>query len=214
MKNESKERNNLPQWLKWAREIQALCQTGLTYSKSDYETQRYHRLIEIAAEIVQLYTGLEKEPLVKNFLSQPGYATVKVDVRGAVIRNKKILLVQERFDKRWCMPGGWADVGEKPSETVIREVWEESGFIVKPYKVIGVYDANREGIPLSFYHAYKIVFLCEIIGGEARSSEETMAVDFFSFDDLPILSSARTNEKHLDEVVAHLRDHNRMTAFD
>ena len=114
----------------------------------------------------------------------------------------------------WCMPGGWADVGDFPSEMVIREVWEESGFRVVPRKVVGVYDANRDGLPLEFYHAYKIIFLCEITGGQARPSYETAAVGFFPFDDLPPLSSNRTNDRHLMEVLAHLNDPNRLAAFD
>jgi ADP-ribose pyrophosphatase YjhB (NUDIX family) len=112
------------------------------------------------------------------------------------------------------MPGGWADVGDVPSEMVAREVREESGFEVKPCKVIGVYDANRGGRPLELYHAYKIVFLCEIVGGEARASDETLDVDFFRFDDLPPLSAERTHERHLAEVLAHLQDDRRPAAFD
>jgi ADP-ribose pyrophosphatase YjhB (NUDIX family) len=205
---------DLPRWLEWAREIQALSQTGITYSENDYNLQRYRRLTEIAAEIVQSYTELPKGPVLENFLIQPGYATPKVDVRGAVIREGKILLVQERSDERWCMPGGWADVGDLPSEMVAREVWEESGFQVVAEKVVGVYDANRSGIPIEFYHAYKIVFLCKIVGGQARPSDETSAVDFFRFDDLPPLSFERTNERHLTEVLAHYQDRTRPAAFD
>jgi ADP-ribose pyrophosphatase YjhB (NUDIX family) len=205
---------NPPQWLTWAREIQALSQTGLTYNDDDYNVQRYRRLLEIAAEMVQSHTGQAAETWLQNFLVQPGYATPKVDVRGAVIRAGKILLVQERTDERWAMPGGWADVGEAPAVMVEREVWEESGFQVVTRKVIGVYDANRSGQPLEFYHAYKIVFLCEIVGGQARPSNETLAVGFFSFDDLPPLSSNRTNERHLNEVWAHVQDRDRLAAFD
>ncbi len=205
---------SLPRWLEWAREIQSLSQTGLAYSETEYNTQRYRRLMEIAAEIVSSHTSLQKEPVLENFLIQPGYATPKVDVRGAVVRDGKILLVQERSDERWCMPGGWADVGDLPSEMVAREVWEESGFSVVARKVIGVYDANRDHIPLEFYHAYKIVFLCEILEGEARPSDETSDVDFFRFDDLPPLSTERTNERHLTQVFAHLQDQNRPVAFD
>ncbi|MFL7794670.1 MAG: NUDIX hydrolase [Anaerolineae bacterium] len=201
-------------WLEWAREIQALSQTGLTYSETEYNVQRYRRLMEIAAEIVESHTGLASESVLEGFLAQLGYATPKVDVRGAVVRGGKILLVQERADGRWAMPGGWADVGDLPSEMVVREVWEESGFEVEPRKVIGVYDANRVGRPLAFYHAYKIVFLCEIVGGEARASDETLAVDFFRFDDLPPLSTERTGERHLAEVLAHLQDDRRPAAFD
>ena len=206
--------SELPQWLEWAREIQALGQTGLTYSQAGYDTLRYRRLLEIASEIVESHTDLPKERVLENFLLQPGYATTKVDVRGAIIRNGKVLLVQERSDQKWCMPGGWADVGEVPSEMVAREVLEESGFEVAVKKVIGVYDANRSGIPIEFYHAYKIVFLCEIQGGEARPSDETAAVDFFSFEELPPLSVNRTNEGHLHEVLAHFNDPDRPTVFD
>ncbi|MCP4661796.1 MAG: NUDIX hydrolase [bacterium] len=207
-------KNKPPRWLEWARTIQSLSQTGLAYADNDYNTFRYRRLMEVAAEILESHTGLPKQSTLENFLIQPGYATPKVDVRGAVMRDGKILLVQERMDERWCMPGGWADVGETPSEMVVREVWEESGFEVKARKVIGVYDANRSGIPLEFYHAYKVVFLCEIAGGEARPSDETMAVDFFRFDDLPPLSKERTNERHLAEVVRHFEDRDRAAAFD
>jgi ADP-ribose pyrophosphatase YjhB (NUDIX family) len=203
-----------PRWLEWAREIQALSQTGLTYSQSEYDTERYQRLMEISAEIVRAHSGLPLEPILRDFLVQPGYATPKVDVRGAVVSDGKILLVQERVDERWCMPGGWADVGELPSEMVVREVWEESGFHVVPRKLVGVYDANRSGRPLSFYHAYKLVFLCQITGGKARPSYETLAVDFFDFDHLPLLSSERTHERHLRDILAHLRDEKHPSVFD
>jgi ADP-ribose pyrophosphatase YjhB (NUDIX family) len=204
---------NFPKWLDLAREIQALGQTGLTYTKNEYDIQRYVRLLEISAEIVATYTDLEKEPVLQNFSNQPGYATPKIDVRGAIIRDGRILLVQERMDGKWAMPGGWADVGDLPSAMVEREVWEESGFKVKTQKVLAVYDANRIS-PMELYHAYKIIFLCTILEGEPTPSNETLAVDFFELGDLPPLSTARTNERMLKEVFAHAENPNRATAFD
>lgn len=203
-----------PRWLGWAREIQALAQSGLAYSSNEYEQLRYQRLTEIAAQMVEAHTDLAGEEVLESLSMEPGYATPKVDVRGAAVREGRILLVQERSDGCWCMPGGWADIGDLPSEVVAREIWEESGYLAVPRKVIGVYDANRSGRPLEFYHAYKIVFLCEITGGEARSSHETADVGFFAFDDLPSLSQNRTNERHLEEVLAHLQDPERPAAFD
>lgn len=203
-----------PPWLAWAREIQALAQSGLAYSRNEYERLRCRRLMEIAAQIVEAHTDLPGEEVLQSLSMQPGYATPKVDVRGAIVRAGQILLVQERSDGRWCMPGGWADVGDLPSEVVVREVWEESGFVAVPRKVVGVYDANRGGHPLEFYHAYKIIFLCEITGGHARPSHETLEVGFFDFDDLPPLSSHRTNRRHLDEVLAHIHDPLRPVGFD
>lgn len=164
--------------------------------------------------MIASHTNLAQAEVVAGFSAQPGYATAKIDVRGACVREGKILLVQERRDEKWCMPGGWADVGDNPSDMVAREVWEESGFTVTPRKVIAVFDANRGGTPLEFYHAYKIIFLCEINGGEPTPSDETMDVGFFDFDELPPLSSIRTNEKHLAEVRAHLADECRPAAFD
>lgn len=207
-----------PTWLAWAREIQALGQTGLAYSQSDYDRQRYQRLVDLAAEIVAVHTDLPAHDALQSFSVQPGYATAKVDVRGAVVRDRsvdhRVLLVRERSDGCWSMPGGWADVGELPSEMVAREVREESGFDVVAERVVGVYDANRGGEPLEFYHAYKVVFLCRIVGGEARPSDETSEVGFFAFDALPTLSPARTNERHLADLQRHLSDSTTPASFD
>ena len=208
------EENKIAKWLKWAREIQELSQTGLAFAITDYEKQRYKRLTEITAEIVAHRTQLKKETVEKVLMKQPGYATPKIDVRAAVIKDDKILLVQEKSDKRWAMPGGWADVDDIPSEVAIRETKEESGYDVKPTKVIGVFDANRLGGQLEFFHAYKIVFLSDLTGGEAKTSDETQDVGFFSFEALPPLSLNRTNEKHIKEIISHLKNSQRQTYFD
>ncbi|HEX7976291.1 MAG TPA: NUDIX hydrolase N-terminal domain-containing protein, partial [Anaerolineales bacterium] len=126
-----------PRWLDWAREVQALAQTGYYYAENDYQRQRYRRLTEIAAEIVQSHTDMGYEPLIGVFQAQAGYATPRVDVRGAVFREGKLLLVRERMDEAWTMPGGWADVGDVPSQAAEREVWEEAGFRVQARKLIG-----------------------------------------------------------------------------
>lgn len=201
-------------WLEVAREIQQLAQTGAAFAETGYEKDRYKRLNEITAEIIDHHTTLEKEAVTKVLMDHPGYATPKIDVRAAVIKDGKILLVQESTDNCWAMPGGWADVGNIPSEVAIRETKEESGYDVKPVKVIGVYDANRVGGRLEFFHAFKIIFLCELIGGEAKSSDETLDVNFFDFNELPPLSANRTNEKHLDEIKHHLSNPERKTFFD
>jgi ADP-ribose pyrophosphatase YjhB (NUDIX family) len=204
-----------PRWLAWAREIQAIAQSGLTFATGEYDIVRYQQLMELAAEITADHLGADKGTLHKNFLAQSGYATPKVDVRGAIVRDGKILLVQEKVDGNWCMPGGWADVGESPSAMVVREVREESGLIVVPRKVIGVFDANRAGErPVALYHAYKIVFLCDVLSGEPRGSDETLDARYFSFDEIPPLSGTRTEQRHLVEIRAHLADPLRPAAFE
>ncbi len=206
--------NDVPNWLSWAREIQAISQIGLHFSKNHHDEINFSRLKEIAAEMTEAHSNLSFSTAQSIFQEQVGYATVKVDVRGAIVQKGKILLVQERQDGNWCLPGGWADVGEKPSDMVAREVWEESGYEVVPERLVGVYDANRGGDPLAFFHAYKIVFICQIVGGQARPSLETAAVEFFDFDDLPILSEPRTSQRHLDDISALLKDPDKPAVFD
>lgn len=203
-----------PPWLSWAREIQALAQTGDAYAVNDFQRERYHRLSEIAAEIISAHTGLEMPPLLAAFTAQVGYATPKVDVRGAVFRAGKLLLVREVSDGGWCMPGGWADVGDVPSQAAEREVWEEAGFRVKASKVIGVYDANRAG-PLEQFHAFKLVFLCKLIDGSPTPSSETSEVAFFGRDDIPaLLSAMRTPPGQIADAFAALDHPDCPTVFD
>lgn len=200
-------------WIAWAREIFSMSQAGLTYSQNEFDIERYKRLQEITAEMIESQSGLSKESVLESFSMQAGYATPKIDVRGAVVHDNKILLIQERMDGRWAMPGGWADLGNAPASVAEREVWEESGYHVKAEKVVAVIDANRIE-PMEFYHAFKIIFLCTLIGGEPQVSHETMAVDFFDMNNLPPLSLYRTDESMLREVFAHIQDPNRRTAFD
>ncbi len=203
-----------PRWLEWAREIQSLSQTGYHYAENHYQRERYHRMAEIAAEIISEYSGLQFESLANTFHAQIGYATPRVDVRGAVIQNGKLLMVRERMDEGWTMPGGWADVGDIPSRAAEREVWEEAGFHVKAVKVVGVYDANRI-TPLEVFHAFKLVFLCDLIDGEARPSDETSEVAFFGLDEIPAqLSEERTKSRQIQDAFKARVDTHWQTAFD
>lgn len=205
--------HQIPKWLDWAREIFSLSQSGLTYSNNEYDRERYKRLQEITAEIIASQSEIPKESVLDGFSMQAGYITPKIDVRGAVVQDGQILLIQERADGKWAMPGGWADLGNAPASVAEREVWEESGFRVRAEKVVAVIDANRIE-PMEFYHAYKIIFLCKLLEGEPRTGYETLAVDFFDPDHLPPLSTYRTNESMLQEVFAHLWNPDRPTAFD
>jgi ADP-ribose pyrophosphatase YjhB (NUDIX family) len=203
-----------PRFLEWAREIQALAQTGYHYAQDDYQRDRCRRLLEIAAEMVSENSEAEFLQLAEAFRSQIGYATPKVDVRAAVFRNGKLLLVRERVDGGWTMPGGWADVGDVPSQAAEREAQEEAGFNVKARRVIGIYDANRIG-PLEVFHAFKIVFLCDLIDGEARPSKETSEVAFFGPEEIPsVLSGERTKPRHIQDAFAALADAACPTVFD
>jgi ADP-ribose pyrophosphatase YjhB (NUDIX family) len=200
--------------LEWAREVQALAQTGHHYAHDDFEKDRCRRLMDIAAEMISENTGLAYLPLANAFREQIGYATPKIDVRAAVFKDRKLLLVRERIDGGWTMPGGWADVGDRPSEAAEREAWEEAGFHVKARKVVGVYDANRVR-PLELFHAFKVIFLCDILDGEARPSQETSEVAFFGRDEIPSgFSGERTTARHVRDAFAALENPEIPTVFD
>lgn len=204
----------VPNWLRWAREIQSLAQTGLHYADNEFTRERNQRLNEIAAEIIADYTTVPLADTIRVFNNQVGYATPRVDVRGAVFEKEKLLLVRERFDNCWTMPGGWADVGDTPAGAVSREVYEEAGFVVKVERIIGVYDANRAG-SLEIFHAFKLVFLCSIQGGSAKSSTEISDAAFFGYDEIPSpLSPSRTPSRIIKDAFEARVHHDWQTVFD
>jgi ADP-ribose pyrophosphatase YjhB (NUDIX family) len=201
-------------FLEWAREIQALAQTGYHYAHDDFQRDRCRRLEEIAAEMIGEPNGIEPPVLATIFNSQAGYATPKIDVRAAVFRDGGLLMVRERLDGGWTMPGGWVDVGDTPSKAAERETWEEAGFQVKTRKLIGVYDANRAR-PLEIFHAFKLLFLCDILSGEARPSNETAEAGFFNQDQIPeTLSGERTTTRHIKDAFAAFNDPDLPAVFD
>ncbi|MEL7036531.1 MAG: NUDIX hydrolase [Cyanobacteria bacterium J06592_8] len=205
-----------PQWIEWARALQAIAQTGLHFCEGEYDAERYRQIREIAADMFADHTNTKKEEIVDLFAQEYGYATPKVDVRGVVFQNSKILMVREVLDNhRWTLPGGWADVNETPSEAVTREVFEESGFETKVVKLLAVYDRTKQGHqPPMPYHAYKMFFLCEIIGGEAKSSYETSEVGFFAEDNIPELSVSRVLPHQIQRFFEYYRDPNLPTDVD
>ena len=194
-----------PRWLDWATRLQAIAQTGLTFARDPYDVERYQELREIAAEMLAAGTNAEIGYIRDLFAEQAGYATPKVDVRGAVFRDDAILLVRERSDGCWTLPGGWADVGDSPSTAVEREIAEESGYIARAVKLLAFYDRNRHGHPPYPFHAYKVFFLCELIGGAAQPSGETSEVGFFREDVLPELSLTRTVPAQIARLFEHYR---------
>jgi ADP-ribose pyrophosphatase YjhB (NUDIX family) len=170
--------------------------------------------MEISAEMISEHSGIDCLPLANAFKSQIGYATPKIDVRAAVFRGDDLLLVRERLDGGWTMPGGWADVGDTPSKAAEREAWEEAGFHVRARKLVGVYDANRVR-PLEVFHAFKVIFLCDIVDGESRPSNETSEVVFFPESAIPQnFSGERTAARHIRDVYAALRNPDCPTVYD
>jgi ADP-ribose pyrophosphatase YjhB (NUDIX family) len=201
-------------WLHWAQQLQAVAQTGDTYANNEFDRQRYDLVRNIAAAMMAAGSGAEPRELVEVFAREGGYATPKLDVRAAVFRDDRILMVQERSDGRWTLPGGFADVGDSPSVAVEREVLEESGFVVKATRLVALLDRNRHPHPPFGYHIWKAFFLCELQGGEARSSIETSAVGFFPEAELPPLSQGRISVGQVQYMFEQQRNPQLPASFD
>ncbi|MDE2184808.1 MAG: NUDIX hydrolase [Alphaproteobacteria bacterium] len=205
-----------PKWLLWARELQAAAQSGLAYAASPYDQARYKEMQALAARMMADGCDVELTVIEALFAAQTGYATPKIDVRGAVFRGTTVLLVSEKVDGgRWTLPGGFADVNEAPSESVIREVREEAGFIVPPRKLAAVYDRDKRGHPKPHpFHIYKLLFLCDEVGTCEKSELETGEAKFFPIDALPELSEARTLPWQIARLFEHLQQPDLPTDFD
>ena len=201
-------------WLNWARRIAALAQNGLEYGEGIFDRVRYEELQRIAAEMLASGGSADPDDLLEMLRAESGYATPKVDVRGVVFRDDRILLVREAEDGLWSLPGGWADAGESPREAIEKEIREESGFETEAVKLLAVLDRDRHGVPPLLWPVYKIFIRCEIEGGEAAESIETTGVGFFREDELPGMSESRTTADQVRRMFDHLRDPQRLTDFD
>jgi ADP-ribose pyrophosphatase YjhB (NUDIX family) len=204
-----------PPWLTIAREVRALAQTGLAFNADGFDHQRYQRLQELAAQLMAQGSSAEYQSILHLLRQEKGYATPKVDVRGAAFVDQRVLMVREISDGKWTLPGGWADVNQSAGECVVREIAEESGFEAKALKLAAVYDYQRSGHPpRNLDSIYKMFFICEITGGEARASDETSEVAFFARHELPPLSLGRTTAAQIERMFHHAEHMALATDFD
>ncbi len=202
------------QWLEWAKRIQSIAQSGISFSKNIYDLERYEELRALSVEIMNGYTDLEMEKITELFANETGYQTPKVDVRGVVFKDSKILLVREIIDDKWSLPGGFCDIGISPSENIVKEMKEESGFRVRAKKLLALLDMNKHDHPPQLYHYYKIFIQCELIGGRAEAGVETNDVQFFKEEELPNLSTARNTKEQISMLFEFLRNPEKEAIFD
>lgn len=184
-------------WLKLISEIQAIAQSGLAYSNNEFDKERYKKLNTITAELTAHYSKNPLDDVEYLFSLEKGYATPKIDVRAFILKDDKLLLVKERNDGLWTLPGGWADVNESPSEAVIRETKEETGFNVAAIKLLALWDKLKHGHPPQWPHTYKCFFQCDILSGTATENLEISELAFFDIKNLPPLSTPRVTAKQL-----------------
>jgi ADP-ribose pyrophosphatase YjhB (NUDIX family) len=200
--------------LAWARKVQAIAQNGLMFSQDPFDRERFAQLQDLVATILSAELDIPLGRAKALWDKEDGYATPKVDVRGGVFEGDKVLLVRERSDGKWTLPGGWVDVNDAPSEAVVREIYEESGYRAKAIKLAALVDKNKHPHPPSVHHIYKLFFLCELTGGTATISNETDAVEFFPLNCLPELSTGRALSSQIERLYVHQLKRDLPTDFD
>lgn len=205
-----------PNWLQWIKKLEAIGQTGLTYASNPFDIERYESVRALAAEMLATLTSHPLDQVMANFPLERGYATPKVIVRGAVFQEDSLLLVRERRDGKWTLPGGFADVGLSGSENIEKEIFEESGYKTRAKKLIAVYDKSHHPHPPSVLAEYMLFFQCELLGGAPTLSIETDEVAFFKESEIAnlALSLPRTIPEQIALVFRHWQNPNLPTEFD
>ncbi len=178
-------------WLEWAARLQSIAQAGITFGENQYDLDRYQQIRALSVEILHEYSGISHDKIKDLFASETGYQTPKVDIRASVFKDDKILMVREKIDGAWSLPGGWADVNTSVSESAIRECREEAGANVKPKRVIAILQADRHYDFPYPYTIYKVFVECELIENNFAANTETLDAGFFPADSLPPLSNER-----------------------
>jgi ADP-ribose pyrophosphatase YjhB (NUDIX family) len=202
-------------WFAIARELKTISQAGKFFAKDDYERKRHEEIEAICAQIVAAHTETLVGEVLRILQQDSGYPTPKVDCRGVAFRDDKVLLVLEREDGGWTLPGGWCDQGLTPSQNVAREFWEESGYEVRVVRPLAIFDRDNQGhTPPYLFSIYKLFFLCEITGGAPKSSNETSDVQFFGMDQIPPLSKGRTLERQLHRFYEQYKTGDLTVDFD
>ncbi len=202
-------------WRESLKRLRAIAQTGQAYTQDPYDLERYRELQRMAETLLAELLDSTPEVLRSVYLPEKGYPTPKVDVRAGVFRHDRILLVRETSDGRWTLPGGWADEHDSPRQAVEREVVEESGYRVRAERLVAVKDRHLHPYePVRLERVYKLFFLCELEGGEAATSLETDAVDFFPLNGLPPLSTGRTLAADIGMLAAARAGPERPCYFD
>ena len=184
-----------------AKRIQAIAESGIHYTESDYDMDRYSDLEEIAIRMISLITHLSQESIEMATPENNGYRTPKVDLRCVIFNDKdQILMVKERVDSRWSLPGGWCDVGFTPTEIAEKEAFEEAGVRVKARRVLAIFDKRCHDHPEDLFYTYKIFMECVPENYDISTGMETLDVGFFSRQDLPPLSTPRNTRYQIDRM--------------
>jgi len=197
------------------KRIQTLAEIGLEFSENSFDRERYQELQKISFEMLEKMTDVPVEKIKPVMAEKNGYKTPKIDVRAVVFNEQgKILLVKEKADNRWSMPGGWSDISYSPKEVAEKECMEEAGLKVKATRLLAVMDKQKQNMPPAFEYVYKIFLLCEKQADSLSTGPETSDVDWFSENELPELSAPRNTREIIQMMFEYYRGERTKPYFD
>ena len=186
----------LSDFVKYLQRMIALTDTGLTFTKDPFDRERYEDLRGLLSEMLNQASDLDSEEVAEVLKPTSAYATPLMDVRAWIVEDEKICLVRGQGENDWALPGGFGEVGYSPTENILKEIEEETGFEAKVERLLAVFDTNRFQLQSKQYA--KFVFECKLLDGQFQKNQEIAALQFFAIDQLPALSEKRITKEQIE----------------
>ena len=181
---------------KYLQRMIALIDTGLTFTKDPFDRERYEDLRGLLSEMLNQASDLDSEEVAEVLKPTSAYATPLMDVRAWIVEDEKICLVRGQGENDWALPGGFGEVGYSPTENILKEIEEETGFEAKVERLLAVFDTNRFQLQSKQYA--KFVFECKLLDGQFQENQEIADLQFFAIDQLPALSEKRITKEQIE----------------
>ena len=183
-------------FVKYLQRMIALTDTGLTFTKDPFDRERYEDLRSLLSEMLNQALDLDAEEVAEVLKPTSAYATPLMDVRAWIVEDEKICLVRGQGENDWALPGGFGEVGYSPTENILKEIEEETGFKAKIERLLAVFDTNRFQLQSKQYA--KFVFECKLLDGQFQKNQEIADLQFFAIDQLPALSEKRITKEQIE----------------
>ena len=183
-------------FVKYLQRMIAITDTGLTFTKDPFDRERYEDLRSLLSEMLNQGLDIDSEEVAEVMKPTSAYATPLMDVRAWIVEDEKICLVRGQGENDWALPGGFGEVGYSPTENILKEIEEETGFEAKVERLLAVFDTNRFQLQSKQYA--KFVFECKLLDGQFQENQEIADLQFFAIDQLPTLSEKRITKEQIE----------------
>ena len=183
-------------FVKYLQRMITLTDTGLTFTKDPFDRERYEDLRSLLSEMLNQASDLDAEEVAEVLKPTSAYVTPLMDVRAWIVEDEKICLVRGQGEDSWALPGGFGEVGYSPTENILKEIEEETGFKAKVERLLAVFDTNHFQLQSKQYA--KFVFECKLLDGQFQKNQEIADLQFFAIDQLPALSEKRITKEQIE----------------